>query len=474
MGRFHKANIKKTLYYLKRNGLRDTYFAALERLHSVNVSYTFTELSDDEWKKQREWSRNNHNIKFSIIVPAFHTPENYFKEMIESVLTQSYENLELIIADADANLQNAKIVQAYQDERIKYHVLKENNGISENTNAALQFATGDYIGLLDHDDVLTKDALYEMAFQLVNSNASYELLYSDEDKCDSTCSNFYEQHKKPNFNLDLILSNNYICHFLVIKKELILKIGFRKEYDGAQDYDLILRCIQEIFKKKQSKESNDDLPVRDFPMIDEMIAHIPKVLYHWRCHDLSTAENPQSKQYAYEAGGRAIRDFLENNRVKAAVSSTQHLGFYRVKYEPDILTARTDIGAIGGIIFNEHNKITSGIIDENRGCPYKGLKRGYSGYMHRAVLQQEAYAVDIRLMKIRPELYEAIDFTIKNYIKKNHNKCDFMISGDRILIYSSDLSETQLIDLSIEICTNIRKNGYRIVYQPSWYMKNKN
>ena len=176
-----------------------------------------------------------------------------------------------------------------KDSRIRYVRTAENKGMSENTNEALQYATGDYVGLLDHDDLLTPDALYEMAMTLQNANEQgieAALVYSDEDKCDTEAKIYYEPHVKLGFNWDLLLSNNYICHFLAMKTELIKKLGFRKEYDGAQDFDLVLRATLE-------KDEKDE------------ILHVEKILYHWRCHDLSTAANPQSKLYAYEAGKRA-------------------------------------------------------------------------------------------------------------------------------------------------------------------------
>ena len=159
-----------------------------------------------------------------------------------------------------------------------------------------------------------------------------QLLYSDEDKCDGEAETFYEPHFKEKFNLDLILSNNYICHFMVMKRELMQQLLERGEYNGAQDYDLVLRAAFALSGR------------------EEAICHIPKVLYHWRCHSLSTAENPKSKLYAYEAGRRAVQDFVNQKGWKAEVQHTEHLGFYRVEYPEGVFTVRAEVGAAGGAV----------------------------------------------------------------------------------------------------------------------------
>ena len=185
MSKINIANLKKTIYYLKRNGLRDTYLAALERLRKKE-EYTYEPLSEEQLAEQKERSAELPDILFSILVPVYNTPEAYLKRMIESVLAQTYGNFELILADAGTDAHIKEIVSTYQDERIRYIRLQKNAGISANTNEALAHARGMYTGLLDHDDILTPDALYEniKAISEAKKKGIYvRLLYSDEDKC---------------------------------------------------------------------------------------------------------------------------------------------------------------------------------------------------------------------------------------------------------------------------------------------------
>lgn len=214
MAKLSKSNLKKTLYYLKRNGLRDTYLAALERLRKKE-DYRYEAPAEAVLKAQKEEASRMASLLFSILVPTYRTPENYLREMIDSVLAQTYGSFELILADASGDESVKQVVDTYEDKRIRYIRLAENKGISGNTNEALKHATGLYTGLLDHDDLLTPDALYENAMAIAEAKSRGirpQLLYSDEDKCDENGENYFCPHKKEEFNLDLILSNNYICH----------------------------------------------------------------------------------------------------------------------------------------------------------------------------------------------------------------------------------------------------------------------
>lgn len=266
-------------------------------------------------KKQRA-EKLDYEPCISIIVPTYKTPEKFLKEMIDSVRNQSYENWELCIGDGSVTEDTVKnVVESYQkkDKRIKMLCLSENLGIAGNTNAALSIATGDYIALLDHDDILAPDALYEVV-KWMNEHYKDEtdVIYTDEDKVSFDLKDYFEPHFKSDYNLDLIRSNNYICHLFVARKSIVDQVGgFRKEYDGSQDYDFILRCIE------QSKH----------------VEHVPKVLYHWRCHPGSTAANQESKMYCYEAGKRAIEDHLKRmGEDDCQVVMTEHQGFYHVIY----------------------------------------------------------------------------------------------------------------------------------------------
>lgn len=448
------SNLRKTYYYLKKNGLKNAYYAALERMISEKKEdYRYEAPSEEALQQQREQSQC-YPYRFSILVPAYETKETYLREMIASVCEQSYTKWELIIADASNSMQVKAVVDTYTDSRIRYIHLKENGGISQNTNAALKEAQGDYVGLLDHDDVLTPDALYEMASAIAKSEKNGTeawMLYSDEDKGNGELTAFYEPHRKPELNVDLLLSNNYICHFLMMKRELMQELGFRPDYDGAQDYDLVLRAMGRLVYEGDTDRRN--------------ILHIPKILYHWRCHTSSTAENPESKRYAYEAGKRALEDFIRIRGWRASVSHTKHLGFYRIDYEKGMLTQRSEVGVVGSRLLDDHGRITGGIYDENGHCPYKGLHKNFSGYMHRATLTQEAYAVDVRCMRVREELwgiYEEVFAAQYGTDEQIHQK---KTARKQVQDCGQEEGNPQ-IEKSIEFCRRVRESGYTVVWTP--------
>lgn len=440
------ANVKKTWYYLQKNGIKATYYAVWERFFAKksdlypDKDYHYRDISDQKKEEQRTVHFANAH-KFSILVPMYETKPQHAREMIESVLAQTYSGWELILADASKSDTVKRVVSEYADARIHYHRLLKNEGISKNTNQALAYATGDYTALLDHDDLLTPDALFEMASRITKvENEGKEVLfvYSDEDKCDGNAQVYYEPNVKPGFNLDLLLSNNYICHFLVMKTKRMKELGFRREYDGAQDFDLVLRAS---IQKKAYEE----------------ILHVNKVLYHWRCHETSTAANPRSKMYAYEAGRLAVEDAVKKlcalwgqaftegtvNGIPVSVSHTKHNGFYRVVYgrenADDIFAVRKDIGMIAGSV-RKKNKITGGIRNEAGKCPYAGLPAGFSGYLHRNAVAQDCEYADFENAVIRPELLREI-------------QADNKLKDD-------------LINDRDAICRYIRNKGYHILYDP--------
>ena len=297
-------------------------------------------------------------------------------------------------------LENAETIAA--DARIHYIHLTENAGIAANTNQALPYARGEYIGLLDHDDVLTPDALYEMADAITKANdrgVRVAFAYSDEDKCNGDETKYYDPNHKEDFNYDLILSNNYICHFLVMDADLMKKLAFRPECDGAQDYDLVLRAVSEVL-------------AADGRSGEERILHIPRVLYHWRCHEASTAANPHSKKYAYEAGLRALQDHAAERGIPAKAEETRHVGFYRLQYT-EVLQERPDVAAVGGRVLSGKNRgrIAGGRMTADGKVFYEGLPKDFGGYLHRAELSQDAEALDLRCIRIRSadrELFEKI------------------------------------------------------------------
>ena len=310
-------NIIKGLRYLKHYGAKEFFVRLSERMEPEEVPYgpwyETHKVKPEELKRQ-----SMHQFPYapliSVVVPAYHTPEVFLREMVDSLRNQSYSNWELCIANASPEDQGmGSILKAYtnQDSRIRVKELAENLGIAENTNAAFELATGEFVGLLDHDDLLAPDALYEIV-RLLNEDEAYDVVYTDEDKVTTDLSEHFQPHLKPDFNLDLLRSNNYICHFFVARRTLVEKTGgFRKEFDGAQDYDFIFRCMEEARK----------------------IGHVPRILYHWRTHKASTADNPASKMYAFEAGKRAIEGNLARSGIKGAVvRHTSDYGFYDITY----------------------------------------------------------------------------------------------------------------------------------------------
>ena len=393
-------NFIKTIRYFKKNGIRYTYYAAKERLEEERkADYYYREPSEETLAKQQEES-SAYPYLFSIVVPAYETDEAFLRGMIESVYRQSYDKWELVIVDAGSSdvveRTVRQIMNEHGDERIKYKRLTENRGISVNTNEGIGLASGDYIALLDHDDFLAPDALFHMTSALCRARQQGiepAILYTDEDKYDNHIGYYMSPHKKKAFNLDLLLSNNYICHFMAVEAELLKKLELRGRFDGAQDYDLVLRIVGELCK---------ELPMQKLP---ERIVHIPKILYHWRCHADSTAENTASKSYAYEAGKAALEAFCAEQGWHVEVKHSLHLGFYDIIYLPDIFTVRKDVGIVGGRLLDGHKRICGGAMESDGSCMYEGLYREYSGgSTHRAALKQEVAAADIRCMQVRPEL----------------------------------------------------------------------
>lgn len=457
-------NWKKMIYYFRRNGLKNTFLAAMERLEKQEVdSYVYHEPSISVLEAQRKhvWT---YKPLFSIVVPVYRTPKVYLHEMIDSVLRQTYSEWELILADATEDDSVEQLIrpkmeretELYGVQRIRYIRLLKNGGISENSNYGLDAAKGDYVGLLDHDDVLTPDALYRMAEAIERSlveSCRPLLLYSDEDKCNQDRTEYYEPHHKTDFNMDLLLSNNYICHFMVMDRKLMQNLRFRKEYDGAQDYDLVLRAVASILR--EAKGSEHILP---------QIVHVAAVLYHWRCHTGSTAENPQSKQYAYEAGKRALQDMADYMGWEAEAFHRKHLGFYGLHYKKGLFQSRPDIGAVGGRLL-DHGRIAAGAYDSNGQLLYHNLKDGFSGYMHRAVLQQDVAAVDVRIIKVNAKCRDIFEQVVGAPL-------EVLYEEDGVAFDWKSLPEdTDYGAISLMLGTALREAGYRVLWDPEWTEK---
>lgn len=271
-------------------------------------------FTDEELEHQRN-TVFPRSIKFSIVVPLYNTPEKFLHEMIRSVIDQTYANWELCMADGSDAAHDSveKICRQYmrKDPRIKYRRLEQNLGISGNTNACLEMAAGDYIGLFDHDDLLHPAALHEVMRAICEQDADF--IYTDELTFSNKIDNVITAHFKPDFAPDNLRANNYICHFTVFSAAILKTVGgFRGEYDGSQDHDFILRATEQA----------------------EKIVHIPKLLYYWRSHPNSVAADINSKTYAIDAGKRAVRDQIRRMGMDATVESSKAFPtIYRIKYE---------------------------------------------------------------------------------------------------------------------------------------------
>jgi len=314
-------NLDKVKYYFRRYGFFSTLKKVFKKVFHIKENRKTNQeqykiwmdknkLTEEIIEKQKS-EKFTINPKISIVVPMYNTNEIFFKELVESLENQTYSNWELCLADG-SETQNEVLKQYYENnEKVKYKFLNSNKGISENTNAAIEIATGEYIGFLDHDDLLAQDALYEVV-KAINEDKDVEFIYTDEDKIDQTYERF-EPYFKPDFSPETLECNNYITHFVVVKKELIEKVGnLNSEFNGAQDFDFVLRATEKAKK----------------------IVHISKILYHWRVHRDSTANVADAKPYAYEAGARAALAHIKRTGRKGTAENGQDIpGVYKIKYD---------------------------------------------------------------------------------------------------------------------------------------------
>lgn len=458
MGRFNKSNLIRGISYLQRNGFSAAFYNALERLQRDRDEASFIDKlpSGDELTKIVEEQRNDRlakEVKISILIPAYETDYELFMKTLDSVAMQSYGNWELCIADASKTDDRRQIVRDFCEkwnlscsdrfgkmyDKVIYKHLESNLGISGNTNQALEMATGDYIALLDHDDLLDPRALYEFVKELSSRKDRIYLAYTDEDKVSEDGNRYFDFHIKPDFDPALLCTNNYICHFTFVETNYARGVGgFHSEYDGAQDHDFFLRCTESL-------EMNQ-------------VLHIPKFLYHWRSTASSTAENPNAKLYAYEAGKRAVTDHLKRIGIDAKVSNTAHLGFFEIEYEnlnrpvlimdekefaqcdDDSLKVRQEkyimitssslkekspdtvrrmlscmnldyVGAVTGKIIGKNGRIESAGYDKiecgELRARFGGLNSHFSGYLHRADIAQLVGAFTEECVLLRKDAVES-------------------------------------------------------------------
>ena len=316
-----RSNIEKVKFYIKRYGFFSTLKKVFKRIFKIKENRKTNQEAyqiwiekntpnEDELEKQKT-TKFTYAPKISVVVPMYNTDEKFFQDLIESLNNQTYANWELCLADGSPK-KNENLEKYYEkNEKIKYNFLGKNEGISENTNEAIKMATGDYVGFLDHDDILSEEALFQVV-KVINQDLKTDFIYTDEDKIDENYERF-EPYFKPDYSPETLECNNYITHFVVVKKEIIEKIGkLNSEFNGAQDFDFVLRATK----------------------VANKIIHISKVLYHWRVHKNSTAYIADTKNYAFEAGKKVIEADLKREGKSATVEFGQEVpGIYKIKYE---------------------------------------------------------------------------------------------------------------------------------------------
>lgn len=461
---------RKTCRYLKNKvlyGYMDDY-PRWQKKHAI---------TEAELEEQRSTHFDCEPL-ISIVVPLYKTPVQYLDALVQSVKAQTYSNWELCLSDGSGKSESDNDAGgAVQpplramlghlqgaDSRIRVVTSDTPLGISDNTNQALSIAKGEYIAFADHDDLLAPNALYENV-KVINEHSDVQFIYSDEDKVDGAGKRYFMPHFKPDFNLEMLRSTNYFCHLCVVSHELYEKVGgLIADYDGAQDYDFVLRCVEQIQDKEQ-------------------IRHIPKILYHWRAYAESTAESADRKDYANDAGMRVLKAHYERLGVKAEIEPVEkggivYPGMYRTRYQvegdPQVAVVRSaeelrdtsadyilfisqdakaitenlvqemlsycaqpDVGAVGAKVYGPDGCMmyAGGFLREDG-----SMCNGFEGYMHddpgyfgRAIIAQDVNGVSDVCVMVKAEMLGA--------------------------------GETNRFDIN-EICEQIRKAGKRLVFDP--------
>ena len=298
-------NTKKSLVWLKKKLTRNEYADYDTWLRIMRVSR-------QELFAQRK-TKFSYAPKFSVVVPLYHTPAKFLKDLVRSMMYQSYANWELCLVNAspeDVHLTSLLENWAMRDKRIRVIRLEKNLGIAQNTNSGIEASTGEFIAFLDHDDFLEPDALF-CYVDALNKDKTIDVFYSDEDKTDEYAAHYFYPHFKSDFNIDLLHANNYMCHFLAVRKSLVDTVGgLNKKFDGAQDYDFVLRLTENTKK----------------------IYHCPRILYHWRCSNQSTAASQGNKMYAIHAGKAALNAHYKRIGWNARAQEGAVDGWYQTKF----------------------------------------------------------------------------------------------------------------------------------------------
>lgn len=487
---------KYVMSLLRKHGLKGFLIKYYEK-RTEKVDQMYLTQSDKylpgvmELRKQREESKQfAYQPKISIVVPVYRTPERFLDALVESVREQSYENWELCLSDAtedsrldpemhrilgsnctqriftDVNGEQADCMLS-ADGKIRYRRLAHNGGISGNTNHGIAMATGEYIAFVDHDDVLSPNALFENV-KAINEKRELQFLYSDEDKIPAEGGMHYEPHFKTDYNEELLNHYNYICHLVVVKRTLIDMLAkqsptgtiLNSSYDGAQDYDFVLRATEALR--------------------EEEIYHIPKILYHWRVHSNSTAGNSASKDYAYEAGRRAVKAHLERMMgVENAASELEQVEVLAVRGREYVNTLRKNpsleeayvlllgnnvtvvtpdymermrssfvgtkakVGMVGGKLVSGRRIHSCGIAYKRDGFAFlrfHGKPSWSRCYYRQAAVPQQVSACDLDFALVSKEAYDAV------------GGINEALSG---------------IERSVDFATKLKNAGYRVILDAS-------
>lgn len=413
---------------------------------------------DEERRREEENTVFDNPVKISILVPLYNTPEQFLKEMIDSVLNQTYSNWELCLADGsdDAHDYVETIVKSYQvndkknaeekginNTRILYKKLEKNEGISGNTNQCLSLATGEYIGLFDHDDILHPSALYEYLKVINEQDADY--IYCDETTFKSGDINkMLTMHFKPDYAIDNLRANNYICHFSVFKKTLLEGDElFRTAFDGSQDHDMILRLTDKA----------------------QNIVHVPRLLYYWRCHEASVASNIEAKPYAINAAKEAVADHLRRHGYDHfKITSTRAFEtIFKIRYEI-VGTPKISI-----IIPNKDH------VEDLRRCIGSILEKStYDNYeiivVENDSTREETFAYYRQISendKITVVTYKPAEGETFNYSKVN-NYGAAMSTGEYILLLNND-TEVITVNWLEELLMYAQRNDVACVGAKLYY-----
>lgn len=313
-----KRLLKKGINYARTHGVKKAIRRVKLELKPGSIDYAewITRHENIDLKSQQEQSKKfDYRPLISIAMPVYNVEIKWLEKCIDSVINQTYDNWELCISDdASTDPKIKKCLEAYEkkEPRIKVVFRKENGHISLATNSALEIATGEFIALLDNDDELPPHALFEVV-KVLNERPELDVIYSDEDKIDAE-GNRFDPHFKADWSPDTLMGNNYISHLSVYRSSIVKSLGgFRKGYEGSQDYDLVLRVTEQI--------------------PEDHIYHIDKVLYHWRTIPGSTASSGEAKSYIYDSGVKALTDALNRRGIKGTVRPGLISGFYEVTYE---------------------------------------------------------------------------------------------------------------------------------------------